>query len=325
MNIQLDQYKIKKNFDKDKWDLLLDQSDQNNIFNKTFFLDSILDSYELYFMYKGEEIVAGFSILLDSDKKKIISNDYIVHSGIFFLHQRKSSRASYLIEKYNITNSFVNYLTSNYSSIDLTLSPNIEDMRPFLWHNYNSGDKFIIDLRYTTFLNLENFDIEQPFSKNNTKNLNTLRNRNLKEAQKKNISFNFSKNPEKLVNFHINNLSTQGKKLNDETKDRKEISNIIKNLEKKDSLLMQETYEDNDLKYIVCFGLNKSTSYFLFGAPSDQNIGNYIGTASLWNLFKICKTKNIKNCDLEGINSPQRGWFKLSFGGEIKNYYNITI
>ena len=325
MSELLDQYKIKKNLDKTKWDLLLDQSEQNNIFNKTFFLDSILDNYELYFIYKGEEIVGGFSIILDSNKKKIVSNDYIVHSGIFFLPQRKSNRASYLIEKYNITNSFVSFLTSNYKSIDLTLSPNIDDMRPFIWYNYNSGKKFTINLRYTTFINLKDFDVDQPFSKNNTKNLNSLRNRNLKESQKKNINFSISKNPDKLINFHIGNLSTQGKKLSDEKKDRKEIANIITNLEKRDKLLMQETYEDNKLKYIICFGLDRSTSFFLFGAPAETSVGNYIGTASLWNLFKICKTKNIHKCDLEGINSPQRGWFKLSFGGEIKNYYNILI
>jgi len=325
MNTQINQYKIEKNIDKKKWDLLLDQSEQYNIFNKTFFLDSILDKYELYFIYKGKEIVGGFSVILDFEKKKIISNDYIVHTGIFFLPQRKSNKASYLIEKYNITNSYVKFLTENYSSIDLTLSPNIEDMRPFLWHNYLSGNKFTINLRYTTYLNLENFDIERPFSKNNTKNLNTLRNRNLKEAQKKDISFNFSNGFDKLISCHIDNLLDQGKKLEDEQKDRKEIGNIIKNLKKQDKLLLQETYENNKLKYIICFGLDNSTSFFLFGAPSDKNTGNYIGTASLWNLFKICKKKNIKRCDLEGINSPQRGWFKLSFGGEIINYYNVLI
>ena len=152
-----------------------------------------------------------------------------------------------------------------------------------------NGNKFTINLRYTTYLNLENFDVEKPFSKNNTKNLNTLRGRNLKEAQKKDISFNFSNDFDKLISCHIDNLLSQGKKLKDEQKDRKEIRNIIKNLEKQDKLLLQETYENNKSKYIICFGLDNSTSFFLFGAPSDKNTGNYIGTASLWNLFKKCK------------------------------------
>ena len=70
MNTQINQYKIEKNIDKKKWDLLLDQSEQYNIFNKTFFLESIIDKYELYFIYKGKEIVGGFSVILDFEKKK---------------------------------------------------------------------------------------------------------------------------------------------------------------------------------------------------------------------------------------------------------------
>ena len=30
-----------------------------------------------------------------------------------------------------------------------------------------------------------------------------------------------------------------------------------------------------------------------------------------------------KNINFEGVNSPNRGDFKLSFGGDLKTYYNI--
>ena len=32
---------------------------------------------------------------------------------------------------------------------------------------------------------------------------------------------------------------------------------------------------------------------------------------------------NIKIVDMEGVNSPQRGWFKLSFGGNLKKYFQV--
>jgi len=28
---------------------------------------------------------------------------------------------------------------------------------------------------------------------------------------------------------------------------------------------------------------------------------------------------------MEGVNSPHRGWFKLSFGGDIRPYYQIVL
>jgi len=37
----------------------------------------------------------------------------------------------------------------------------------------------------------------------------------------------------------------------------------------------------------------------------------------------IAKVKKIKVIDWEGVNSPQRGFFKLSFGGELLPYFWI--
>ena len=35
--------------------------------------------------------------------------------------------------------------------------------------------------------------------------------------------------------------------------------------------------------------------------------------------------ESINSIDLEGVNSPNRGWFKLSLGGELNPYYKIKI
>jgi len=35
----------------------------------------------------------------------------------------------------------------------------------------------------------------------------------------------------------------------------------------------------------------------------------------------LAKKKNIREIDWEGVNSPQRGWFKLGFGGTLQPYY----
>ena len=33
----------------------------------------------------------------------------------------------------------------------------------------------------------------------------------------------------------------------------------------------------------------------------------------------------VKFVNLEGVNSPFRGWYKLSFGGNLKPYYRLTL
>ena len=37
----------------------------------------------------------------------------------------------------------------------------------------------------------------------------------------------------------------------------------------------------------------------------------------------LAKNHNIQEVDLEGVNSPERGWFKLSFGGDLRCYHQV--
>ena len=39
----------------------------------------------------------------------------------------------------------------------------------------------------------------------------------------------------------------------------------------------------------------------------------------------IAKNKNLSIVDLEGVNSPKRGYFKTSFGAYLKKYFHINI
>ena len=49
----------------------------------------------------------------------------------------------------------------------------------------------------------------------------------------------------------------------------------------------------------------------------------HTGTAVLWDAFNGLSDHGIREVDLEGVNSPQRGWFKMSFGGDLVPYYEL--
>ena len=45
-----------------------------------------------------------------------------------------------------------------------------------------------------------------------------------------------------------------------------------------------------------------------------------------WEAFKhLARAFGINEIDLEGINSPRGGAFKLGFGGDIRAYYELRI
>ena len=45
----------------------------------------------------------------------------------------------------------------------------------------------------------------------------------------------------------------------------------------------------------------------------------------LWDAFLDLAASGVKEIDLEGVNSPLRGHFKLSFGGSILPYYRLKL
>ena len=77
------------------------------------------------------------------------------------------------------------------------------------------------------------------------------------------------------------------------------------------------------LNILLCIsGIIKE--HTLFGAGTEIEKNSWSGTTINWEAFKhLAYKKFIKEIDLEGINSPNRGSFKLSFGGTIESYFKI--
>ena len=75
---------------------------------------------------------------------------------------------------------------------------------------------------------------------------------------------------------------------------------------------------------IAFFGIDHRRGYFLFAANDPVLRNEHTGTAVLWDSFYLLNQEGIYEIDFEGINSPARGWFKLSFGGTISPYYQLS-
>jgi lipid II:glycine glycyltransferase (peptidoglycan interpeptide bridge formation enzyme) len=76
---------------------------------------------------------------------------------------------------------------------------------------------------------------------------------------------------------------------------------------------------------MALFGRDAKRAYYLFGAGDPALRGTPCGTAVLWDAFAALAGSGCRALDMEGVNSPQRGWFKLSFGAEILPYYQLAL
>ena len=84
--------------------------------------------------------------------------------------------------------------------------------------------------------------------------------------------------------------------------------------------------ENGNILSKAVFGINGKAGTFLNGARSGLDKDNdYSLVFLLVNSFYNLKNFFITSIDLEGMNSPQRSFFKNGFGGNLKPYYSIKF
>lgn len=321
-------YLIEEINDLSQWQRNVEDSPQYTMFLSSIYLKSFGGKYKLFFVNKGIEFKAAFCILLSDDECNVILDDLVIYSGILFRNDVTQKEVKARSERFEVMELIIDFLTSKYERIEMALSPQVEDMRPFLWHNYgskNQSDIFTLHLRYTSYIDiseLKQFDNEEDTDL--FKNLDTLRQRNIRKARKENSYTVEELNIELFLQFykelmHKQNENVSNEKLNNM---RTVINNCV---ESKNAVMLATKNGKNEIIYLTVFSYDKYRAYYLFGAGNSNATENYKGTICFWDGFiNLAKNYNIKIVDMEGVNSPSRGWFKLSFGGKLLSYYEIV-
>jgi len=325
----MSKYTIEEVEEKTAWDDFVDASPQGSIFFKSGYLEHAVERYGIYWVRKGVQIKAGFSFVLTPNGKDCVLDDLVIHNGILFVNEpsRKATKARH--ERFEITECIIEWLSTRFNSIKLVLAPQFEDMRPFLWHNYHSGNnavRFSVDLRCTSYVDissLKEFTNEEEtdlFCK-----LETLRQRNIREARNKGARVDFERTPDVFIAWYHELMTGQG-----DPQDKEKLMRMQRLIEYlfqsgQAELMIGKNAEGKAL-YSIVFCWDAKRAYYLFGAPNPEAQERFKGTITFWDGFVHMAQKiSLSEVDMEGINSPSRGWFKLSFGGNIRPYYQLSL
>lgn len=325
----MNKFLIKEITDLNIWEDFTKTTPQYTIFTSKTYLESFGGKFRLFFIKKGLEIKASLCILLSEDLKDIVLNDLIIYAGFFFKEDLSMKKVKAQSERFELTETIISFLTNTYNKINIALSTKIEDLRPFLWYNYHSNnkdEKFQLNLRYTSYLDISEFEKNLPEYENNLfKSLELIRQRNIKKARNEKCITKKETNIELFLEYYEDLMSKQGISVSKKKIDN--MYNIIKNLIQNQQAIMFITKNnENKILYITVFCFDKYRAYYLFGAGNPNAVEKYGGTICFWDAFKyLALDYKIKEIDFEGINSPKRGWFKLSFGGSFIPYYEIKL
>ncbi len=264
---------------------------------------------------------------MSDDENACLLDDLVIYGGIIFLPDLDRKQVRLRHEQFEITEFAIQHLTEQFAHIELSLAPQFQDMRPFLWHEYHNLDpnsKFALDLRYTSYVDISSLnDSDKDEDSPLFRNMETLRQRHVRDAKRRGGKFNFGLNCKLLLEYYNYLMSSQGEVVPSSKlgRVRRLIDGLI--LERR-CVIFQVLNLHGVVIYATAYAWDSKRAYYLFGAGNPMASEPWQGTFAHWSAFLyFAKQLDLNEVDMEGVNSPKRGWFKLGFGGSLKSYYQV--
>ncbi|MDI1293639.1 MAG: GNAT family N-acetyltransferase [Methylobacter sp.] len=311
------------NFKENKqvWDAFVLTSQQRSIFVYTKFLDSLNANYDLVTCYEKSQIVAG-AVLIFSDTGEPIDRPYpfTQFQGVLLADNASQSAHSQITHEFKIVEYFISQLTEYYKKGCFCHSWRLNDLRPFMWHNYHEPEKgqFKVELRYTGILDLKKYDNFDAY----LSSVRSCRRQEFKKASQI-LELEFSDDEGILDSLHAMTFERQS--IERSRQDSVLVRSICQHAVAGGYGKMSVALLDEVPVSAVLFLYDDRAAYYLFGAndPAYRNTG--AGSFLILRMIKDAFENGIEEIDFVGVNSPSRGDYKISLNVELKSYLITTF
>ncbi|KKQ75749.1 MAG: hypothetical protein US96_C0005G0022 [Candidatus Woesebacteria bacterium GW2011_GWB1_38_5b] len=316
-----DNYKIGITRNRSKWDKFISSSPQDNIFSRTCFLNAIQSNYDTWIVEKNNKIQAGAIILRNN--KKVVKQQYTfsLYQGIYLSSQlEQMPQHSRVVFQSRTIKALLDRLTKKYDCVSFCLHHSLIDLREFQWFNYHNPTlgRFQFDLRYTGLIDLSlvrNFD----------EYLMSIRKTRRNEYRQSQKLFTVKKSKDLKTFDKLHRLTFERQNIKRTEEEIFLLKSITKNaIEKKFGELLFCYNKDNKPVSATLFIYDKNCGYYLFGANDPDCRKSNSGTFLLLENIRRCKERGVKYVDVCGINSPNRGDFKVGLNANPTRYYITT-
>lgn len=314
----------------DRWDEVVRTSRQGTLFSERRYLSATGRKYHLYWVLQGTgtEIKAGVALIVSEDEKRCELDDLVIYGGILFNLDPSRPLVKRRHDEFQIAEFVIDELAKRYESVEVQLSPEFRDLRPFLWHRYHDAEerKFSLDLRYTSLIDISSLRGAAGLEEQSACfiEMETVRRYSVREARKKGGTISRPSTGKSLIAFYEQLMARQG-----ESPPAVKLAGMRSVIDALLALDRGAVYHvhnsDSTVIYAVFYAWDGKRAYYLFGAGHPEISEPWQGTLAHWAAFMdMAQRVGIGEVDMEGVNSPQRGWFKLGFGGDLKPYYKVS-
>ena len=269
--------------------------------------------------------MAAIALIKSRDQEEdVTGHDYVIYDGLVYKDMKQLNRSQRYSEQFKIQQYVAEFLMRNYRSISISLHQDISDIRPFLWVNYGQDkSKYKVDIRYTSLLDIHDFS--RDLNLNNIvayQQSSVARRQEIRYGKKKNVRTSEAHDIGTFIDYYELSMLRQGIEVSIPMK--RQMHDLLEALKPTSNLFLFESKTENgDIGSMAVFLTDTKRAYYLFGGNCPRFRSEHTGTAVIWDAMYSLNDKGITEVDLEGLNSPQRGWFKQSFGGSLVPYYRV--
>ena len=309
--------------DNNEWDTLLSQSNQNNVFMKSKYLESQeTDGFRRILHKNGNPIIG---LLLNSD---LLENElshvynYSTYHSIFLISKKNIGYSTDLeiIEQLGCLTQIFDKFSIN---CNLSLHHSLLDIRGIEWYFYANQTRlnFKYDVKYTGIIETSKF-------KDFDEYLKSIRNVRLQQFKKGKLVTNLriveSTSVEEFCRIYRLTFKKHDKTISEDkiALVRSIIASGLKYGYGKLYLLVTDSETAISGIFIL---KDQKTDYYQFGANDPAFLNKNGSTILLLHAIKESFDSGQKNFDMVGMNSPLRGEFKASFNARSVPYFEIKF
>ncbi len=319
-------YRVEKTELGEKWDAFVAKSPNATVFSRGEYLGAIRQKVGLYSIYRNQE-VRGALVVPESDTGEDAAlNDLIVYSGVLFpAIAHNQNRAQITTERFEVCEAAAVALPNLYKKVELALSPGVSDIRAFLWHNYGAdAGRYIPDVRYTAVASIAELAEKSTDESDLFAQCSSARRQEVRYALKKGVTTTEEFLPDAFTRFYAMTMNRQDIAVPPEHLE--DMGRLIAALGKTGlARMFVSRTAQGEIGSMAVMALDAYRAYYLFGASDPAQRDTHCGSAVIWDAFVALAKSGVAEVDMEGVNSPKRGWFKLSFGPEMRTYYELTL
>ena len=302
------------------WDDFVDRSLQGNVFCKTAFMSALGAKLERWLVSEDAKVVAAYPVLLNDKEPITAPHRFTLYQGLMF-HPEVDAQPLHrgVQHKLKITDFLLEQLVEQYSRISLCSHPNLGDIRAFLWFNYHQPEKgvFTVQTSYTGLLDLRQFEREK-----HLREIRTLRKREILRARTEGYKVVDSNDIDTLDRLHELTFKRQG--LSRPESDGTLVRSIAETgLKHGFGRCLMAINPAGDVASANLILFDKRAEYYLIGANHPDFRPSGASTYLMLEAIEHAAKAGAKYFDFVGINSPNRGDYKVSFNAQPVAYHTL--